>query len=118
MQLRRRPRCEQLSLDERFGDEETYSLADRLAGQGPSPEDESRFSELHRNILRFMAHLSPPLRNAFQLRELDGLSTSEAAQVLGVAQGTVKAQLARARAKLRKLMSRSLNAKRSLATAA
>jgi len=118
MQLRRRPRYEQLSLDERFGDEETYSLADQLAGQGPSPEDESRFFELHRNILRFMAHLSPPLRNAFQLRELDGLTTSEAAQVLGVAQGTVKAQLARARAKLRKLMSRSLNAKRSLATAA
>jgi len=118
MHLRRRPRHTQLSLDERLGNQEEYSLAERLASQGPSPEDESRFSELHRNILRFMTHLSPPLRNAFQLRDLDGLTTSEAAQVLGVAQGTVKAQLARARAKLRKLMSRSLHAKRSLAMAA
>src|SRR5882757_6990186 len=83
MHLRKRPRHTQLSLDERFGDQEEYSLAERLASHGPSPEDESRFSELHRNILRFMTQLSPPLRNAFQLRDLDGLSTSEAAQVLG-----------------------------------
>jgi DNA-directed RNA polymerase specialized sigma24 family protein len=55
--------------------------------------------------------LSPPLRKAFQLRDLDGLSTSEAAQILGVAEGTVKAQLARARAKLRGLMRRALDAK-------
>jgi RNA polymerase sigma factor (sigma-70 family) len=63
-----------------------------------SSEDESRNFELHRSLLRFVAQLSPPLRKAFQLRELDGLSTSEAAHVLGIADGTVKAQLARARA--------------------
>src|SRR6266478_5283726 len=73
--------------------------------------------QLHRNLLRFVAQLSPPLRKAFQLRELDGLSTSEAAHVLGVADGTVKAQLARARAKLRRLMKRTLDAKPGLASA-
>jgi RNA polymerase sigma factor (sigma-70 family) len=44
------------------------------------------------------------LRKAFQLRDVEGLTTSEAAQILGVAEGTVKAQLARARAKLKKFM--------------
>jgi DNA-directed RNA polymerase specialized sigma24 family protein len=41
---------------------------------------------------------------------LDGLTTSEAAQILGVPDGTVKAQLARARAKVRQLMRRALQA--------
>ncbi len=117
MQLRRRPRQLHLSLDERFGDEKEFCLSDQLPANEPSPEDESRNFELHRNLLRFVAQLSPPLRKAFQLRELDGLSTSEAAHVLGVADGTVKAQLARARAKLRRLMKRTLDAKPGLASA-
>jgi RNA polymerase sigma-70 factor (ECF subfamily) len=117
MQLRRRPRQVHVSLDERFGEEQEFSLSDQLPAGEPSPEDESRASELHRNLLRFVAQLSPSLRKAFELRELDGLSTTEAAHVLGVADGTVKAQLARARAKLRRLMSRTLDAKPSLAHA-
>jgi DNA-directed RNA polymerase specialized sigma24 family protein len=40
---------------------------------------------------------------------LDGLSTSETAHILGVADGTVKSQLARARAKLKRFMRRALN---------
>jgi RNA polymerase sigma-70 factor (ECF subfamily) len=117
MQLRRRPRQIQLSLDERFGEEQELCLSDLLPAGEPSPEEETRASELQRNLMRFVAQLSPPLRKAFQLRELDGLSTSEAAHVLGVADGTVKAQLARARAKLKRLMSRALDAKPGFATA-
>jgi RNA polymerase sigma-70 factor, ECF subfamily len=111
MQLRRRPRQAPLSLDEKLGGEEQYSVSERLADCGPSPEDECRRSELRGHMLRFVTQLSPPLRKTFQLRELDGLSTSEAAQVLGVANGTVKAQLARARAKLKPMMRRVLGAR-------
>jgi RNA polymerase sigma-70 factor (ECF subfamily) len=110
MQLRRRTGQIQLSLDEKFGDEQKYSLSERLADCGPSPEDECRRSELHGHMLGFVTQLSPRLRKTFQLRELDGLSTSETADVLGVADGTVKAQLARARTKLRRLMRRALHA--------
>jgi RNA polymerase sigma-70 factor (ECF subfamily) len=117
MQLRKRPRQVHLSLDERFGEEQEFCLSDLLAAGEPSPEDETRASELRRNLLRFVAQLSPPLRKAFQLRELEGLSTSEAAHVLGVADGTVKAQLARARAKLKRLMRRMLDAKPELTPA-
>jgi RNA polymerase sigma-70 factor (ECF subfamily) len=109
MHLRKRPRQTHLSLDERFGEDQEYSLAERLAHSGPSPEEECRNSELDRRLLQFTEQLSPTLRKAFQLRELDGLSTNEAAQILGVPDGTVKARVSRARAKLRRLMCRTLD---------
>jgi RNA polymerase sigma-70 factor, ECF subfamily len=108
MQLRRRPSQIQVSLDERIGEEQEYSLLERLADPQPNPEDECQNSELKTRLRQLAAQLSPPLRRAFQLRDLDGLTTSEAANLLGVADGTVKAQLARARAKLRQLMRRAL----------
>jgi len=106
MQLRRRPRQIHLSLDEGFAEEEGNPLVERLAHQGPSPEDECQNSELHGRLMQFVSQLSPPLRNAFHLRALGGLTTSEAAHILGVPDGTVKARLTRARAKLRRLMQR------------
>jgi len=110
MQLRRRPRQIHLSLDERFGEEQGYSLSEQLADWRPSPEDKYQRSELRGCLMQFLSELSPPLRKAYQLRELDGLTTREAAHILGVADGTVKAQLARARTKLKRLLRRALDA--------
>lgn len=109
MQLRRRPRQTHVSLDEPIGQEQQYSMSERLPDHRPSPEDECRSSELHAHLKDLVTQLSPPLRKTFQLRELEGLTTSEAAHILGVAEGTVKSQLARARAKLRRLMRRALD---------
>jgi RNA polymerase sigma-70 factor (ECF subfamily) len=111
MQLRRRPRQIHVSLNEQLGDEEGQTLSERLVHRGPTPEEEYRKAELHEHLMQFVEQLSPPLRRAFQLRDLDGLSTSEAAHVLGVVDGTVKAQVARARAKLTRLVRRVLDAK-------
>jgi RNA polymerase sigma-70 factor, ECF subfamily len=110
MQLRRRPRQTHVSLNEQFGDEQGYTLSERLVHCGPSPEEEYRKAELHERIMEFSEKLSPTLRRAFQLRDLDGLTTREAAQVLGVVDGTVKAQIARARTKLTRLVRRALDA--------
>jgi RNA polymerase sigma-70 factor (ECF subfamily) len=112
MQLRRRTRHIHVSLDEPVGDEEDCFMADQLADCRPSPEDVCRDSELRARLKDLVTQLSPALRRTFELRELQGLSTNEAAQILGVANGTVKAQLARARAKLRRLMRRALDPKR------
>jgi RNA polymerase sigma-70 factor, ECF subfamily len=109
MQLRRRPRQTHLSLDERSQGEREYCWSERLADRRPSPEDECQKSELRVRLTQFAAELSPPLRKAFQLRDLDGLTTREAARILREPEGTVKAQLARARAKLRRIMRRSRN---------
>jgi RNA polymerase sigma-70 factor (ECF subfamily) len=108
MQMRRRPRRLHVSLDEPFGEDQEYCLSDRLADSGPSPEDECRNSELRSHLLQSVAQLSPSLRRAFELRDLDGLSVREAARVLGLAEGTVKAQLSRARVKLTRLMRRAI----------
>jgi RNA polymerase sigma factor (sigma-70 family) len=108
MQLRRRPRQFHVSIDQQFGDEEVYSLSERLVDCAPNPEEKYRKGELHERLLKFAEELSPTLRRAFQLRELDGLTTGEVAQVLGVAEGTVKSQVARARTKLTCLMRRAL----------
>jgi RNA polymerase sigma-70 factor (ECF subfamily) len=112
MQLRRRPRLANVSLDEPIGEDQEYTVSDVLAHRGPTPEDECQSSELSAQLREFLPQLSAPLRRAFQLRELDGLTTSEAARHLGVADGTVKAQLARARTKLTRLMRRALDPER------
>jgi RNA polymerase sigma-70 factor (ECF subfamily) len=108
MQLRRRPRHIHVSLDEPKGEEPEYSMSDQLPDRRPTPEDECQSSELRARLKELVTQLSPPLRRAFQLREFDGLTTSETAHILGVADGTVKAQLARARAKLKRLMRQAL----------
>ncbi|MFC4564772.1 RNA polymerase sigma factor [Nocardiopsis mangrovi] len=46
-------------------------------------------------------NLSPELRKALQATILDGLTVREAAQILGVPEGTVKTRVMRAKAKLR-----------------
>ncbi|MEA2260884.1 MAG: hypothetical protein QOJ51_3709 [Acidobacteriaceae bacterium] len=109
-QLRRRSRQIHMSLDEQFGEEPGYCLSERLTDRRPSPEEECIKSELYGHLMRFVEELPPASRHAFQLRDLDGLSTSEAAQILGVADATVKANVSRARAKLRRLVSRTLDA--------
>jgi RNA polymerase sigma-70 factor (ECF subfamily) len=109
--LRRRPRQIHTSLDERIGEDgQGYCLSERLADCKPSPEDECIKSELYEHLLHCLEELPPASRYAFQLRDLDGLTTSEAAQILGVADVTVKAHVSRARAKLRRLMGRTLDA--------
>jgi RNA polymerase sigma-70 factor, ECF subfamily len=108
MQLRKRRREIHAPLDEQIGEEQRYLLCDRLADTRPGPEDEYRTSELAARLRKCTALLSPNLRRAFQLRVVDGLSIFETAQMLGVAHGTVKAQLARARRKLAQDMQRPL----------
>jgi RNA polymerase sigma-70 factor, ECF subfamily len=101
MQLRRRRG--HLSLDERY-EEEGLTFSERLSDSRPGPEEVCSTFEAHDRLVNGVKQLSPALRRAFQLRDIDGLTTKEAALVLGVAEGTVKAQLARARAKLAGIM--------------
>lgn len=110
MQLRRRSRQIHVSLNEQFGDEPGDTLSERLVDCTPSPEQEYRKAELHERLMQFAEELSTPLRRAFQLRDLDDLTTKEAAQILGVSDGTLKAQLARARGRLTQLLRQALDA--------
>ncbi|HSY63090.1 MAG TPA: sigma-70 family RNA polymerase sigma factor [Terriglobales bacterium] len=101
MQLRRRGNY--FSLDEHRG-EDGLSFSEQLPDSKPSPEEICSIAEARERLVEGVKQLSPKLRRAFQLREIDGLTTKEAALVLGVPQDTLKAQLARARAKLAGIM--------------
>jgi RNA polymerase sigma-70 factor, ECF subfamily len=77
-----------------------------LADWAPNPEELYRESEL-RNILRnTLQELQPALRVVFVLRDIEGLSTQETAEVLELTPVAVKARLWRARLQLRERLSK------------
>jgi RNA polymerase sigma-70 factor (ECF subfamily) len=102
MHLRKRSRYIHVSLDSRIGDEREYPLSDTLVDHRPNPEDECHKAWANARLIESAARLSPILRRTFHLRYVDHLSVCETARVLGVPIGTVKAQTARARAKVLK----------------
>ena len=100
---RRRSHGTSLSLDEEHG-EDGVTFSELLPDSKPSPEEVCSTAEARDRLVEGVKRLSPKLRRTFQLRDIDGLTTKEAARVLGVPEGTVKAQLARARTKLAGIM--------------
>lgn len=66
-----------------------------------SAEDEVLRGVEHGGLGTALAALSPELRGAIEATVLDGLTTAEAAVLLGVAEGTVKSRCHRARQALR-----------------
>ena len=108
MQLRRRPRYGHVSLDSRMGEKQEYSLSETIPDEGLNPEEQCRNAEVNTCLRVLAANLSPTLQRTFQLRLIDNVSISETARTLGVPIGTVKAQLSRARTKLRKSIRRAL----------
>jgi RNA polymerase sigma-70 factor (ECF subfamily) len=108
LQLRRRAKHVQVSLDESTGKPQPVSVLERLADHRPNPENEYRESELRTRLTHLHSQLSPTLRRTFLLRDVDGLSIRETARILGVPTGTVKTQSARARKRLKELMRQAL----------
>ena len=94
---RRRHRSQQVSLDEHIRDhgelpeQSNGRSPDRLLGQ----------KQLAERIRVALDHLPFDQRTALVLREIDGLSYEEIGYSLGIAVGTVKSRLARARESLR-----------------
>lgn len=88
-----------VSLDD-WTPEGELPLAERFADESPNPEQLYAGTELGERVTRKLAEISPLLRTAFWLREIEGLSTEEAAHVLGVSRNTLKARLWRARQEL------------------
>ena len=108
LQLRRRAKHVQVSLDESTGGPQPVLVTERLANHRPNPEDEYKESELSTRLTHSHSQLSPILHRTFLLRDVDGLSIRETARILGVPAGTVKAHSARARKRHKELMRRTL----------
>jgi RNA polymerase sigma-70 factor (ECF subfamily) len=67
----------------------------------PSAEDRVLVGIEHGDLGGAIGRLSPELRAVVQATVLDGLTTEEAARLLGIPAGTVKTRMMRARARLR-----------------
>lgn len=84
---------------ERFG-EETEFLIDNVVDK-IVPEGETLRSELRREIIEKVNMLPEEQRQAIILRDIEGYSYTEAAEILKISQGTFKSRLYRARERLR-----------------
>ncbi|MGE3275338.1 MAG: RNA polymerase sigma factor [Vicinamibacterales bacterium] len=69
---------------------------------GPDPEDVLGNTRLRRRIRAALGRLPGPFRLVVFLRELEGLSTREVAEVMGISEANVKTRLHRARLALRR----------------
>ncbi len=70
----------------------------------PSPELLYDLKQAGRALWRSLARISPKLRAAIVLKEVEGLSYEEIAKVLDISLGTVKSRISRAREELKILM--------------
>src|SRR6266700_7174985 len=70
----------------------------------PNPEELYRASELRDILIKTLEELRPILRAVFVLRDIEGLSIDQTAEVLDLSPAAVKARRWRARLQLRELL--------------
>ncbi len=79
-----------------------------MASGAPSPEAEVIAAGERQRLLSALAELPLKYRDIVVLREMEGLSYSEIAEITGTAIGTVMSRLSRGRAELRKALMRCM----------
>jgi RNA polymerase sigma-70 factor (ECF subfamily) len=87
------------------GDDDEFEEPRYFVDWSYQPDDVLLDKELREVMEKAIVALPDTQRLVFIWRELEGLSTAETAEVLGISEGTVKVRLHRARMKLRELLS-------------
>jgi RNA polymerase sigma-70 factor (ECF subfamily) len=80
------------------------AVFDDLASGDSSPEDRAELADLARRTAKALAELPEETREIVVLRDVQGLSTKETAEMLGITEVAVKVRLHRAHARLRELV--------------
>jgi RNA polymerase sigma-70 factor (ECF subfamily) len=117
MRLRKRRTGRMVSIDEDVETEEG-SVPRDLADWAPDPEQNYSQAELGKILEKTIKGLPPGFRVVFELRDVQGLSTEETAEALGLSIPAVKSRLLRARLQLRERLTRYFKRKRAAATSA
>jgi RNA polymerase sigma-70 factor (ECF subfamily) len=86
--------------------EATEAEFDRIAGTTRSAEEMVLLGVEHGELGAALSSLSPELRAVIQATVLDGLTVREAAELLGIPEGTAKTRVMRAKARLRAYLAR------------
>ena len=105
---KRRYRFATLSLDEKPNGN-GIPASDFIADASPTPEEILQSKERENAIQQALGRLSHEHRSIIVLRDVEGFSYNEIADVLGISIGTVKSRLARARGDLKKSLMRYLS---------
>ena len=100
MKLRKQRATREASLDEDF-QAENDMLPIEVTDWAPNPEQLYWASELRTILIKCLEELSPILRTVFVLRDIEGLTIEQTAEVLDVSHTAVKARLWRGRLQLR-----------------
>jgi RNA polymerase sigma-70 factor (ECF subfamily) len=87
--------------------EDGLTLAEQLEDKSASPEARVRSQETQRLVHEALKRLSPELREAVILRDLQDLDYKDIAKVLNVPEGTVKSRINRGRTELARLLQRN-----------
>jgi RNA polymerase sigma-70 factor (ECF subfamily) len=96
------------SLDTTSSDhEDTLPLGERIPDRGPTPDTKVQSREAKEAVHEALQKLSPELREALILRDLQDFDYREIATVLKVPEGTVKSRINRGRAELARLLQRT-----------
>ena len=82
-----------------------------VVSDDPGPDSEARRKQEAELVTGALGRLDADQREAIVLREYQGLSYEEIAEVTGVAVGTVKSRIFRGKLELRKLLEPLLGAK-------
>jgi len=88
-------------------EEDGPTLSDQLADQGAAPDARLMSRETKEIVHAALQKLSPELREAVILRDLQDMDYKEIAQVLKVPEGTVKSRINRGRTELARLLQRT-----------
>ncbi len=95
------------SLDEGWDESGELQPIDRIEAKGPTQHDQATRRELEKMVQGALAQVSPELREAVILRDLQDMDYKEIAQVLSIPEGTVKSRISRGRAELARLLERN-----------
>lgn len=104
MKLRERPKFQRIPLEEELGPVMTEDgmIAEPVVDWTQLPSDELERKELAQRLEEAIDQLPPDHRAALVLRDIEGLSTEEACEVLNLSVPALKSRLHRARLFLRK----------------
>jgi len=87
--------------------EDAMPLSDQIQDKGLPPDAGVQSREARETVHRALQKLSPELREAVILRDLQDMDYREIATVLRVPEGTVKSRINRGRAELARLLQRT-----------
>ncbi|MCU1306191.1 MAG: polymerase, sigma-24 subunit, RpoE [Candidatus Angelobacter sp.] len=112
MKLRKRKTSKTVSMDEDV-ETEDGSVPREVADWSPNPEQLFRQAELSDILAKTIQGLPTGFRTVFVLRDVEGLSTEETAETLGLSVPAVKSRLLRARLQLRERLNRYFKKKKN-----